>query len=72
MVRPVTLGMLGAKPSGTEELVENSLSERRLRSSTGGHGSNPTGVLARDQVGSRRSTMPAPGLGMVRGSQERS
>lgn len=28
MVRPVTMGMLGAKLSGTEESVENLLSER--------------------------------------------
>ena len=57
MVRPVTLGMLGARPSGPQESVVNSLSERRL-----------VGILARAQVGSRRSTMPAPGLGTVRGS----
>lgn len=57
MVRPVTLGMLGAKPSGTEESVENSLSERVL-----------AGVSAHAQVDSRRSTIPAPGLGTERGN----
>lgn len=57
MVPPVDMGMLGAERSGTEESVENWLSERRL-----------AGVSARAQVGSRHSTMPAPGPGTVRGS----
>ncbi|OBK72024.1 hypothetical protein A5652_01860 [Mycobacterium sp. 1165178.9] len=48
--------MLGAKPSGTEESVENSLSAAR-----------PCGGLTRAQVDSGRSAMPAPGLGTVRG-----
>ncbi len=57
ILRPLTLRILWAKQSGAEEFVENSLRDPGLAPDQAGI-----------QVELRRTTIPAPGPGIVRGS----